>query len=375
MKKTILVLVVLFLGFGALFARGQDESAATQKSIMELPWDEVVAQAKTEGEVFWYNWFLQDALRVHVKGFEEEYGITVTIPDGAEAANNQKLLAERNRPIGTIDVLSTPGDATKTMDFPALFYGPITDVLPNGSKLTTAINGGDTKGYGVAYWGNQTGIAYDPLRVDESNLPQAPDDFAAFMKANPGKFGVNYEGGGSGPSFIQNIARNITGIDLLDASDAEGTLAKLTRAWDWFNDLEEYWVITAGNADSLTRINDGELVMAAAWEDHLAGLQKQNAIDSRIKLYVPTMGMNGGGNVVEIPLNAPHPAAALLFIDWLTSAKIQTLLNAEMGIAPQNPDADDSLALIELEQRQYQTTWSPISSEVLNDFFNNVIAD
>ena len=32
---------------------------------------------------------------------------------------------------------------------------------------------------------------------------------------------------------------------------------------------------TASNADSLTRLNDGELVIVSAWQDHLFSLQNK----------------------------------------------------------------------------------------------------
>ena len=41
---------------------------------------------------------------------------------------------------------------------------------------------------------------------------------------------------------------------------------------------------TASNADSLTRLNDGELVIVSAWQDHLFSLQKQGAITDRLKI-------------------------------------------------------------------------------------------
>ncbi len=381
MKNTLLIVGVFLAVASALFAGGASEAEAAPevaKNIMEMSWDEIVAQAKEEGEVYWYNWFLQDALRPLMAGFEAEYDIKVTIPDGTGDGNRQKLLAERNREVGDIDVLSNGGDIPNTMDFTQLFYGPITDILPEGSKLRTAINGGDSQGYGVAYWGNQTGIAYDPLRIDEADLPQTVEEFSAFMAANPGDFGFNYENGGSGPSFIQNVARHVASdVDFSDPGDDADKMAGLTPVWDWFNSREDQFGVTGGNADSLTRLNDGEFVLVPAWEDHLTGLQNKNEIDRRIRFYIPEFGMNGGGNIVSVPLNAPHPAAAILLVDWLTSAETQTLFNVEMGTAPQHPDADASKALVPMEQRAHQTDWAPnpFGRTFMAEFIANVIQD
>lgn len=361
-NRTIQLLGVLLLVAGMVFAGGsaETEAAVGAASILEMSWDEIVAQAQEEGEVVWYHWYLQDRFREIVEGFEAEYGIDVTIPDGALDGNVNKLLAERNRATGDIDVLSTGGEYTQRMDMTELYLGPITDVLPDGELLRTAINGGESNGYAVAFWGNQTGIAYDPLRIDEADLPQTVAEFAAWIEAHPGQFGFNYENGGAGPAFFESVSRDLLpSVDFSDGDDSDAKIAALAPAWEWFNDLEDLYVITGGNADSLTRLNDGEFVLVPAWEDHLAGLQQSNQIDDRIRFYIPEFGMPGGGNIVGVPANAPHPAAALLLVSWIASAETQTRFNAELGAAPQHPEADSSQALVPMEQRAYSADWAP----------------
>ena len=51
----------------------------------------------------------------------------------------------------------------------------------------------------------------------------------------------------------------------------------------------------------------------------------------RAKLYIPAFGMPGGGDSLGIPANAPHKAAALLFISYLIEADVQKQLNAIIG--------------------------------------------
>lgn len=65
--------------------------------------------------------------------------------------------------------------------------------------------------------------------------------------------------------------------------------------------------------------NSGKLA-----EDGTAGLIASGEINEDVKVYLPECGMNGSGNLVAISTNAPHPAAALLFISWLISAETQT---------------------------------------------------
>lgn len=346
-KLTALSLAAMMLPLGG--AHAQDLST--------MSWDDIVAQAKQEGQVTWFHWYLQDRFREVVKGFEAEYGITVTIPDGEAAANFNKFLAEKDRPEGDIDVLSVTGANIPKFKGADYSFGPLRDILPDADKLRFEIDGASSDGYAVAFWGNQTGIAYDPKRINEADLPQTVADFEAFFAANPQQFGFNAENGGAGPSFVEAIMQNLV-PDLPEYTSGVSSpeaLAKVAPVWEWFNAHEAEFVITASNADSVTRLNAGEFLLVPAYEDLIAGLQTTGEISRDIKIYVPEMGMQGAGNVVTIPANAQHKAAALVFVNWLTSAETQTGLNQFFGSAPQHPDANSDAALLSPEQRALST--------------------
>ena len=338
---------------------------AQGQELSTMSWDEIVAQAKSEGEVTWFNWYFQDRFREVVKDFEAEYGISVTIPDGDAAANINKFLAEKDRPEGDIDVMSMGGDNLSKFSPAEYFYGPLKDLLPEGDILRYDINGGVSNGYAVAFWGNQTGIAYNPDMIAGADVPQTIEQLDAYLAANPGAFGFNTTNGGSGPAFVQAVTRNLVpDIDYASGSADEATLAGFQASWDWFNAREDQFVVTASNVDSLTRLNGGEFAMVPAWEDQLAGMQVNGDVSSGLRFYIPEFKMPGGGNVVGIPANAKHKAAALVFINWLTSADVQTRFNKTFGIAPQNPNASSEFALVPAEMRANGNDWA---SKELND--------
>ena len=79
-----------------------------------------------------------------------------------------------------------------------------------------------------------------------------------------------------------------------------------------------------------------------------------------MKFYIPKFGMPGGGNAIGIPANAKHKAAALVFVDWLTSAETQDLLAKEMGASPVNADSKGVPGGVPVEQRAYSTDWFSI---------------
>lgn len=350
--------------------------AATAQDLSSMSWDEIVAQAQAEGEVNWFVWYLQDDFRGAVQAFEEEYGITVVIPEGTDAGNMDKLLAERDRETGDIDVMAFSFEQVDVWDMPSLF-APLQDILPEDDGRTLSVNGSDGQGYAVAYWGNQTGISYDPTKIAAEDLPQTPEDFATFWAENPGKFGFNYENGGSGPSFYHNMFRSLTDVDYDSGETTDDKLAGLQPGIEFFNTHAANYVVTASNSDSITRVSDGELWLAPGWEDHVAGLQRKGEVRSDIAFYVPEMGMNGGGNGVGIPLNAPNPAAAAVLINWLASPETQTMFNINFGTAPMNAAADASNALVPTEQRANSRSWParPFRDVLEKTFVEDVILE
>lgn len=368
MKSLLLSLTVATLTF-ATTAQASDD-------LSNMTWPQVVAQAKKEGTVVWYNWFYQDRFRGEVKSFENHYGIKVIIPDGSHDANMNKFLAQSSRPTGDIDVLSLGGSDLAKFKPEKMLIGPLSNLLPQSNTLKYKMEGVDSKGYAVAYWGNQTGIAYNPSLISQKDLPQTLADFSAYFAKHPGMFGFNYEKGGSGPAFFQSIVRNVVpDIDYQTAQPTANTMAKLTPAWKWFNQRRGQYIITASNSDSMTRLNGGEFAMVASWEDLTASLQKEGDISKAIKFYIPKMTMPGGGNVVMIPKNAPHPAAALLFIHWLTSAKTQVTFNKDFGSVPQNTESNSHYALVNKAERKNSSIWpdKPLSDAINKAFINHVI--
>lgn len=350
-------------------------AALSDEALLNMSWDDIVAQAQDEGSVNWFVWYFQPQYREIAEAFTEEFGIRVVIPDGTHQGNFDKMLAERDRATGDIDVLAMGAERIETFDYSTLLMGPLTDLLPNAGTMTDQLGGYDGRGHAWAYWGNQTGIAYDPVQISAQDLPQTLDELAAFFSAHPQRFGFNFEGGGAGPSFIQSVARNLASdVDFTVGMLDDSRVAALQPAWDWFLEHTDGYIITASNADGLIRISSGEFAMVAAWEDHLFNLQNQGEVDDRIAFYVPQWGAPGGGNFNVIPANAPNPAAALVFTNWVSSAEVQSRFNEIFGAAPQNTDADDSNALVPADQRAFSRQWvpQPFGAEITNAFIENV---
>lgn len=133
-------------------------------------------------------------------------------------------------------------------------------------------------------------------------------------------------------------------------------------------------VISASNADSITRLNAGEFKLAASWEDLVLSLQHKGEVSPDIKFYLPDFGMPGGGNVVGIPANAKHKAAALLFIHWLTQPDTQRRFHSQFGTALLTP-ADDGAQTTDSLDRSRSFAWAakPLGDEIKKQFIQNVM--
>jgi putative spermidine/putrescine transport system substrate-binding protein len=352
------------LGLAGLIAAPSLSRAADD--YLKLPWDKVVEAAKAEGELTFYAWWGEEFWRTAAKDFEAKNGIKVTVVTGDRAANIGKVIAEASNATGTIDALLVGGVELKSLLDAHALYGPLEGVIPDSDKLDPKLSkvqeGYATGGYLVPVYRNQTGFVYDPEKVPTP--PQTWAEFTAWLDEHPGQFAFNDPSkGGSGQAFVQAAIVNILGDESKYEGDTELDKAKVadwSKVWDWFNANEDKFTITSSNNDSLDRVNQGEVLMASAWDDDTAVSLSKGTLFKRAKLYIPSLGMPGGGDSLGIPANAPHKAAAMLFVAYLIQVDVQKQLNATIGSYLARTDVAGENALIPEEQRQQNgRPWLP----------------
>jgi putative spermidine/putrescine transport system substrate-binding protein len=349
---------------------------------LHMPWNDVVAAAKAEGSVTFYTWWGEDFWQTAAKEFKDKYGITVNVVSGDRAANMAKVVAEANNATGTIDALLVGGVELKSLLDAHALYGPLHGVLPDTDKLDAKLSqtqeGYATGGYLIPAYRNQTGFLYDPDKVP--NPPQTWDEFTAWLDANPGQFAFNDPTkGGSGQAFVQAVLANVLGDEQKYAGDTELDQSKVAdwgKMWDWFNANKDKFTITASNNDSIDRVNQGEVMMAAAWDDDTSVALSKGTLFKRAKLYIPKLGMPGGGDSLGVPANAPHKAAGMLFVSYLIQLDTQKELNQMIGSYPARTDISDENALIPEAQREANgRSWlpGPYKNLYIQDFVAKVL--
>ncbi len=384
MKKILAVFVVGLLTVGMLFAAGSREPQVQAPSLdlQSASWNEIVDAAKAEGQVIFYAWYFPDYFREAAEDFEAEYGIRVNLVIGDQTANFNKVIAEQNRAVGTVDAMVVGGQWVKTTLDLGLFYGPLQNIIPDAEHLAPALwemqEGVLTNGYLTPLHRNQTGILYDPQRV--SNPPQTFTELEAWIDANPRQFGFNDPSrGGSGQSFVHTVIHHVAGGLEQYVGDEEVDPAKVANwnlVWDWFNQRKDKLTFTVSNNDSIVRINDGEMAMTFGWDDNVQDMINRGNIFSRARMYIPEMGAAGGGDTMGILHNAPNPAAAALFIHHLTTVEQQRKKFEMVGAYPARIDIEMEGTLLSEEDRANNAlAWfpAPYKDLMISDFVRNVL--
>ncbi len=212
---------------------------------------------------------------------------------GDRTANIGKVVAEASSETGTIDALLVGGVELKSLLDAKALYGPLRRRHSRVRQARRQALQGRRKAMPpTAIWCRSiaTRPASSTTRRRCRTPPQTWAEFTAWLDANPGQFAFNDPSkGGSGQAFVQAAIVNILGDAERYDGDTELDEAKVAdwgKVWDWFNANEDKFTITASNNDSLDRVNQGEVMMAAAWDDDTAvSLAKGTLVQARQALH------------------------------------------------------------------------------------------
>jgi ABC-type uncharacterized transport system YnjBCD substrate-binding protein len=224
--------------------------------------------------------------------------------------------------------------------------------LVKGAEVKEAF-GVSVDGYVVPMFHNQIAIAFNPAKV--SNPPRSFDDLAAWVTANPGKFGYNgIKGGVSGVGFTMGWVYWKTGLykQLTQGPFDRGKDGAIREAIGALRDFNRSATITTGNAGTLDALNRGEIWMGAVWIDQLVAWKNEGRMDPSITPTLPAPGLPIYPLYLVIPREAANKEAATRYIDYIATPEVQAKAIVErFGWYP-GVDAEKVLPLIAPKSRE-----------------------
>ncbi len=224
--------------------------------------------------------------------------------------------------------------------------------LVKGAEVKEAF-GVSVDGYVVPMFHNQIAIAFNPAKV--ANPPRSFDDLAAWVTANPGKFGYNgIKGGVSGVGFTMGWVYWKTGLykQFTQGPFDRGKDGAIREAITALRDFNRSATITTGNAGTLDALNRGEIWMGAVWIDQLVAWKNEGRMDPSITPTLPAPGLPIYPLYLVIPREAANKEAATRYIDYIATPEVQAKAIVErFGWYP-GIDAEKVLPLIAPKSRE-----------------------
>ena len=224
--------------------------------------------------------------------------------------------------------------------------------LVKGAEVKEAF-GVSVDGYVVPMFHNQIAIAYHPAKV--ASPPRSFDELAAWVKANPGKFGYNgIKGGVSGVGFTMGWVYWKTGLykQLTQGPFDKSREGAIREAITALRDFNRSAVLTTGNAGTLDALNRGEIWMGAVWIDQLVAWKNEGRMDPSITPTLPAPGLPIYPLYLVIPREAANKEMAARYIDYIATPEVQAKAIVErFGWYP-GVDAEKVLPLIAPKSRE-----------------------
>ena len=325
-------------------------------------WDEVRARAALEGVVRWYHWGGSEELNLWIdavvapelaaQGVHLE---SVRLPATRDAVDVVLAEAAAGRGLGrgSVDLIWINGDNFRSLAQADLLFGPFAGAVPNAGNFVldpddpaAAVNlldvGTPTLLRSIPWYAGQYVCYVDTARLPRSLAPRTHLELEALARERPGRFTYVRPPDYIGTAFVQQVVLAMQ-PEAPDASaflDDVALLAPqeaarlLEPGFAYLRRLEPF-LLGGGGVDGARGapvyppsaaawerlVATGEIDMAC--EDNLFHAQsavERGRLPETVQAIVFPEGlMRVNKSFLAIPANAPHPAAALLLADALSS--------------------------------------------------------
>jgi iron(III) transport system substrate-binding protein len=250
--------------------------------------------ADAEGSVTWYTTFASDDVDPMIAAFHKDYPKIKVTPLRLSADQiPPKIITEQKGHQYTADVVS--GDSPQIAQLAQAkvlqpYTPPEQSALPAGLSLP--------KGYEGVVYVNTTAVAWNPAIVKQKNLP-VPTGVETFTDpAWRGRFSID-------PSAVN-------WYDSLVKSMGHDKALQLVQKLG-----DNHPVFVESHTEALTDVAAGEPAGAATVYGYKASSMAKKT-PNQISFLNPKP-LPASLNLIDVVVNAPHPAAARVFTDWMVS--------------------------------------------------------
>jgi iron(III) transport system substrate-binding protein len=274
---------------------------------------QLVQKAREEGRVVWYTAMAQTESVPVTKAFEAKYGIKVELWRASSDKLRQRILTEAQAKRFTVDVIEMTSPETESLSRERLlspFHSPYIADLPPAlvpphrewvpSRLNILV------------------VAYNTNKVKREDLPATYEGFLD-------------------PKWKGMMALESGDFDWMATMiEAMGT----ERGMSFFRRLGEMRPeLRKGHTLLAELVTAGEVpVGLTVYNSNVESMKRRGApID-----WVPVQPVVANPQGIALAKNAPHPHAALLFMDFILSPEGQQLLNS-MGRIPSSVKVQSKL--------------------------------
>ena len=369
-RSLLTIALVLATLVGAVHAQpqGTPEAEAFRTSFLagELSWDQVLERAAEEGQVVWAHWGGSEDLNTWIDTVVKPELAALGIELQTTRLTNTRdavdlILAEtaagRGVGEGSIDAIWINGENFFTLSSQGLNFGSFADLVPNARYFhfdpSNPASGPNLFDFGyptnkeeMPWSGDQYMCAIDTARLPRA---EAPGDFAeleTWLRANPGRFTYVRPPQYNGNTFVQTVlyAHNPDGTGYepfqlsADALGADEFLRLSRPGYEYLQRIEPF-LLGGGGADGQrgspiypedqngleALFVNGEIDMACQFGMYNTAVSVENGSfpETAENVIFPAQGMIKNKNFTGVPINAPHPAAAMVLANVLSGPENQ----------------------------------------------------
>ncbi len=308
----------------------------------ETDFDKIVEEARGT-KVTFYGWGGDEhrnkwLSEFYGKQLKEKYDITLELVpmDIDQILNKLSSEKEAGTEEGSIDMIWINGENFFTARENDFLFGPFLDRLPSYEKYLETEDeetkydfGYPIEGYEAPYGKAQIVMINDSARTEET--PKNVEEFFEFVKKYEGQVSYPALPDFTGSAFVRNIIYEICGYEqFMDMkADKEVVREAIMPAMEYLKSLNPYlWnqgnTFPATSQEQGTMFADGELVFNVSYGSYgIAKDIEEGRYPETARTFLFDKGTIGNTSYIAIAKNSPNKAAAMVAIDYMTSAECQ----------------------------------------------------